>query len=46
MRDSRALRDEYSRIMPDIDLTFEYTNKKGGKERVGIPIGLDFFWPN
>jgi hypothetical protein len=45
-QDSRALRKEYSRIMPDIDLTFEYTNKDGGKERVGIPIGLDFFWPN
>ena len=44
--DSRALRNEYSRIMPDIDLTFEYTNNDGGKERVGIPIGLDFFWPN
>ena len=36
-QDSRALRKEYSRIMPDIDLTFEYTNKDGGK---------DFFWPN
>ena len=45
-RDSRALRNEYSRLMPDIDLTFEYTNNDGGKERVGIPIGLDFFWPN
>ena len=44
--DSRALRKEYSRIMPDIDLTFEHTNNDGGKERVGIPIGLDFFWPN
>ena len=44
--DSRALRNEYGRIMPDIDLTFEYTNNDGGKERVGIPIGLDFFWPN
>ena len=44
--DSRALRNEYSRIMPDIDLTFEHTNNDGGKERVGIPIGLDFFWPN
>ena len=43
--DSRALRNEYSRIMPDIDLTFEHTNNDGGKERVGIPIGLDFFWP-
>jgi hypothetical protein len=32
--------------MPDIDLTFEHTNNDGGKERVGIPIGLDFFWPN
>jgi len=45
-QDSRALRNEYSRIMPDVDLTFEYTNNDGGKERVGIPIGLDFFWPN
>ena len=44
--DARALRKEYDRVMPDVDLVFEYTNDDGGKEDVDIPIGLGFFWPD
>jgi len=44
--DARALRKEYERVMPDVDLVFEYTNDDGGKEDVDIPIGLGFFWPD
>ena len=44
--DARALRKEYDKVMPDVDLVFEYTNDDGGKEDVDIPIGLGFFWPD
>ena len=44
--DARALRKEYDRVMPDVNLVFEYTNDDGGKEDVDIPIGLGFFWPD
>ena len=44
--DARALRKEYEKVMPDVDLVFEYTNDDGGKEDVDIPIGLGFFWPD
>jgi hypothetical protein len=44
--DARALRKEYSRLQPDVDLTFNYTNEDGGEEDVAIPIGIGFFWPD
>ena len=43
--DARALREEYARVSPDIDLTFKYDNN-GVEEDVDLPIGLDFFWPD
>lgn len=42
-KDARALREEYSRVQPDIDLTL---NIDGVKEGTTLPIGLDFFWPD
>ena len=39
--DSRALRKEYKRIAPDVNLTY----KNDGQEDVNIPINLNFFWP-
>ena len=44
--DARALRKEYSRLQPDVDLTFNYSNEDGGEEDVAIPIGIGFFWPD
>jgi hypothetical protein len=41
--DARALRDEYSRINPDIDLIV-YVD--GVEEGVDLPITLNFFWPD
>jgi hypothetical protein len=43
--DSRALRKFYTEVQPDVDLSFEIT-QDGGKERVPLAIGLDFFWPD
>lgn len=40
-KDSRALRDEYKRISPDIKMVY----KEDGQEDVNIPIGISFFWP-
>ena len=42
-RDSRALREYIKEVQPDVDLTF-FPN--GSNEKVSIPIGLNFFWPD
>jgi hypothetical protein len=45
-QDARAIREEYTRVSPDIDLTFNYTFEDGSEQEVAIPIGLNFFWPD
>jgi hypothetical protein len=42
-QDSRALREYIREIQPDVDLTF-FPN--GSSDRVNLPIGLKFFWPD
>lgn len=42
-RDSRALREYVKEIQPDVDLTFF---PDGSNDRVNIPIGVSFFWPD
>jgi hypothetical protein len=42
-RDSRALREYIKEIQPDVDLTFF---PDGSNDRVNIPIGVSFFWPD
>jgi hypothetical protein len=42
-QDSRALREYIRTIQPDVDLTFFPSN---GSNRVNIPIGVSFFWPD
>jgi hypothetical protein len=42
-QDSRALREKIKTLSPDIDLTFFPEN---GDNRVDIPIGIKFFWPD
>jgi len=42
-RDSRALREYIKEVQPDVDLTF-FPNGSG--EKVSLPIGLSFFWPD
>jgi hypothetical protein len=42
-QDSRALREYIKEIQPDVDLTFF---PEGSSDRVNIPIGVNFFWPD
>jgi hypothetical protein len=42
-QDSRALREYIREIQPDVDLTFF---PDGSEDRVSLPIGLKFFWPD
>jgi hypothetical protein len=42
-RDSRELRKHIKENQPDVDLTFF---PDGTADRVDIPIGLRFFWPD
>jgi hypothetical protein len=42
-QDSRALREYIREMQPDVDLTFFPSN---GSNRVNIPIGISFFWPD
>ena len=42
-RDSRELRKHIKNTQPDVDLTFF---PDGNSERVDIPIGVKFFWPD
>jgi len=44
--DARALRAEYQKVSPDIDMNYTYDNPEGGEEEVEIPIGVTFFWPD
>lgn len=41
-QDSRALRNEYKRVSPDVELLYHEENESEG---VRIPINLNFFWP-
>ena len=42
-KDSRALREHVKKIQPDVDLTFF---PDSAEDRVSIPIGINFFWPD
>ena len=44
-RDARALREEYNRVSPDIDLTVRF-EQDGVEREATLPIGLNFFWPD
>ena len=45
-RDSRALRQYINKIQPDIDLSYEYEDNRGNIEKIPVPIGINFFWPD
>jgi hypothetical protein len=45
-KDARALREEYSKVSPDVELTYTFTNENGDEEVADIPIGISFFWPD
>lgn len=45
-KDSRVIRKYYDDIAPDIDMNYSYTDEEGREERVDVPLGVDFFWPD
>jgi hypothetical protein len=45
-KDARALREEYTKVSPDMELKFTYTNENGDEEVADLPIGISFFWPD
>ena len=45
-KDARALRDEYSRVSPDLELTFTFEDSEGVEKEATLPIGINFFWPD
>ncbi len=45
-KDSRALREYYNEVSPDINLQHTHTTDAGREEVFEIPIGIDFFWPD
>lgn len=45
-QDSRALRDYYNEIMPDVDLKINIEKNGYMQEGVNMPIGINFFWPD
>ena len=45
-KDVRALRNYISDIKPDVDLTFDFETDDGDTVKMGIPIGVTFFWPD
>lgn len=45
-RDARALREYYSEVSPDLDLTYTYTDLDGTEREAVLPITLNFFWPD
>ena len=45
-KDARALREEYTKVSPDMELNFTYTNVNGDEEVADLPIGISFFWPD
>jgi hypothetical protein len=44
--DSRALRQYYNQISPDVDMKFIPNDENYTGEGIEISIGLDFFWPD
>ena len=46
-RDSRAFRQHYQMVSPDIELLIDHRcDKCDDERRVRMPIGIDFFWPD
>jgi hypothetical protein len=45
-RDARSLREYYSQISPDINLTYIPQDEDYTGEGIAIPVSLNFFWPD
>jgi len=45
-RDTRALRQQYNKITPDINMKFTPDDPDYVGEGIDVPISLNFFWPD
>ena len=44
--DARALREEYSRVQPDVEFKVYHVNEDGVGEDINVPVTINFFWPD
>lgn len=45
-KDARALREHYTKIQPDINMSYKPDDESYVGEGITIPISLNFFWPD
>jgi hypothetical protein len=45
-KDARAIRQQYNKITPDINMKFMPNDSDYVGEGIDIPISLNFFWPD
>ena len=45
-QDARALREEYTRVQPDIEFKVYHVNDEGVGEDIDVPVTINFFWPD
>ena len=44
-RDSVAFRTHVNKIMPDVDMTYTYTDEYGEEKEFTVPMTVQFLWP-
>ena len=45
-QDSRALREYYLKVSPDVNMTYMPEHEDYTGEGIDLPISIDFFWPD
>ena len=45
-RDAREFRNYIRKIQPDVNLSFTHEDGRGNIEKINIPVGIKFFWPD
>jgi hypothetical protein len=45
-QDARALREEYTRVQPDVEFKVYYVDDNGVGEDIDVPVNINFFWPD
>jgi hypothetical protein len=45
-KDAREFRKYIEKVQPTVDLTFDHEDRRGNIEKINIPVGIKFFWPD
>ncbi len=45
-KDAKALRDQYNKVSPDVNMVFKPEDENYTGEGITVPISLNFFWPD